>query len=135
LDSRARDDGFVPDPELHATTVADALAAGRPVMVVVSTPVYCVSRFCGPITDAVQQLAIEYGDRIAFVHLEVSSNFENQVVNDAAAEWITPRGGNDRDLREPWVFVVGADGIVRQRFDNVASDRELRAAADRLAGG
>ncbi len=135
IDSRARDDGFVPDPELHATTVADALAAGRPVMVVVSTPVYCVSRFCGPITDAVQQLAIEYGDRIAFVHLEVSSNFENQVVNDAAAEWITPRGGNDRDLREPWVFVVGADGIVRQRFDNVASDRELRAAADRLAGG
>jgi hypothetical protein len=34
--------------------VADAIAAGRPVMVVGSTPVFCVSRFCGPITDAVQ---------------------------------------------------------------------------------
>jgi len=135
IDSRARDDGSVPDPELHATTVADALAAGKRVMVVVSTPVYCVSRFCGPITDAVQQLATEYGDRIAFVHLEVWNDFENQIVNDAAAEWITPRGGSDRDLREPWVFTVGADGIIRQRFDNVASDRELRAAADRLLRG
>ncbi|MGH9013025.1 MAG: hypothetical protein ACRDZ1_03675 [Acidimicrobiia bacterium] len=134
IDSRAADDGIVPDPELHTTTVADALTAGQPVIVVVATPVYCVSRFCGPITDAVQQLATEYGDRIAFVHLEVWNDFENQVVNDGAAEWITPRGGRDRDLREPWVFVVGADGTIAERFDNVASEDELRAAAQRLAG-
>ncbi|MGH9027631.1 MAG: hypothetical protein ACRDWD_16170 [Acidimicrobiia bacterium] len=131
IDSRA-DDGTVPDPELHATTVADALAAGRPVVLVVSTPVYCVSRFCGPITDAVQELAQEYGDRVAFVHLEVWNDFENQAVNDAAAEWITPRGGSDRDLREPWVFVVAPDGTILERFDNVASDDELRAAVLRV---
>ncbi len=132
LDSRA-DNGEFPDPALHSTTIADALAGGRPVVVVVSTPVYCVSRFCGPITDSVDELADEYGDRVAFVHLEVWGDFENQVVNPAAREWIFPRDGSD--AREPWVFVIGADGVVQARFDNVATDAELRAAVEAVAGG
>ena len=130
IDSRA-DEGGIPDPALHSATIADALAAGRPVVVVVSTPVYCVSRFCGPITDEIDELAQEYGDRVAFVHLEVWGDFENQVVNPAAEEWIFPRDGTD--AREPWVFVIGADGIVEARFDNVATDAELRTAVEAVA--
>src|SRR5205085_308009 len=42
VDSRAAN-GAIPDPELHRTTIAAALAAHRPVVVVFSTPVYCVS--------------------------------------------------------------------------------------------
>jgi hypothetical protein len=132
IDSRAADGGEIPDPELHTTTVGGALAAGRPVVVVVSTPVFCVSRFCGPITDSVQALAQELGDRVDFVHLEVWQDFENQVVNPAAEEWIAPADGGD--LREPWVFVVGADGTVRERFDNVATDADLRRAVEAAAG-
>ncbi|MGH9048231.1 MAG: hypothetical protein ACRDY4_00710, partial [Acidimicrobiia bacterium] len=132
IDSRAHN-GPIPDPELHQTSVADALAAGRPVMVVVSTPLFCQSRFCGPITDEVQELAAEYGDRVAFVHLEIWQDHEEQIVNEAAAEWVVPRGGADRDLREPWVFAVGPDGIILERFDNLATSDELRATAERLA--
>ena len=131
IDSRA-EDGEVPDPDLHSTTIADALVAGRPVVVVVSTPVFCVSRFCGPITDEIDELAREYGDRVAFVHLEVWQDFEEQVVNPAAQEWIFPRDGSD--AREPWVFVVGPDAVVQDRFDNVATDAELRAAVEAVAG-
>jgi len=130
IDSRA-DDGEIPDPELHSTTVAGALAGGRPVVVVVSTPVFCVSRFCGPITESVQELAQEFGDRVDFVHLEVWQDFENQVVNPAAAEWISPRDGGD--LREPWVFVAGADGSVTERFDNAVTDTDLRRAVEAVA--
>jgi len=125
IDSRAGSDGSqpIPDPELHATTVAAALDAGRPVVVTVSTPVYCTSRFCGPITDMVQELSHVYGDRASFVHIEVFRDFQNTVINRAAAEWIYPDqvGG----LNEPWVFVVGADGRVTARFDNVATQAEL----------
>jgi hypothetical protein len=130
IDSRA-DDGELPDPELHSTTVAGALAAGRPVVVVVSTPTFCVSRFCGPITEEVQKLAEEFGDRVDFVHLEVWQDFEAQIVNPAAAEWIAPADGGD--LREPWVFVVGADGLVTERFDNAVSDADLRRAVEAVA--
>jgi len=41
---------------LHNISIAAATAAGRPA-VVVSTPTFCVSRWCGPITDSVNELA------------------------------------------------------------------------------
>jgi hypothetical protein len=130
IDSRASD-GTVPDPDLHSTTVAAALDAGRPVVVLVSTPVYCVSRFCGPITDAVANMAQEFGDRVDFVHLEVWQDFEDQIVNEAAQEWITPADGSE--AQEPWVFLVDSNGMVVERFDNVVSDAELRQAVEALA--
>lgn len=126
IDSRAAGDAPLPDPELHAGTIAAALEAKRPLMVVVSTPTYCQSRFCGPITDSVSALATRYGDRMAFVHLEVWKNFDDNEVNKAAAEWIYPPG--TKDPREPWVFVVGRDGRISHRFDNVATDAELEQA-------
>ncbi|MCA1845356.1 MAG: hypothetical protein LC792_19620 [Actinobacteria bacterium] len=42
VDSRASAKTPPPDPELHQTTVAQALAEKRPVLLVISTPTYCV---------------------------------------------------------------------------------------------
>lgn len=131
IDSRAEEGQPIPAPTLHDTVIADAIAAGRPVMVVVSTPVYCVSKFCGPITDSVEQLSLKYGDQMDFVHLEVWRNFEAkpQQINAAATEWIFKKG--TQDATEPWVFLVGRDGIITDRWDNVASDQDLEAAVQR----
>ena len=126
IDSRAIDNARIPDPELHNTTIAAALDAHRPLMVVIATPTYCTSRFCGPITDAVARLAARYGDRMDFVHLEIWADFDTQTINDAVRDWIFPPGAED--AREPWVFIVGRDGRVRDRFDNVATEDELDAA-------
>ena len=130
VDSRAEDGGPIPDAALHDGTIADALAAGRPTVVVVSTPVYCLSQFCGPITDTVEALAEEFDGKAAFVHLEVWQDFEKKQVNPAAGEWIYRR--NAGDLSEPWVFVVGRDGKVVERFDNIAGEEEIRAAVERV---
>ena len=126
VDSRADDNGRVPDPELHSMTVAAAIATGRPTMVVISTPVYCQSRFCGPITDSVERLAQRFGDRMNFIHLEVWRDFERQAINKAAADWMY-RDGEDA-ANEPWVFVVDREGIVRHRLDNAVSDGQLEEA-------
>ena len=126
VDSRAEDDGAVPDEILHELTVADALAAGRPTVVVISTPVYCVSRFCGPITEEVAAIAERSNDDVAFVHLEVWRDYEGQAINKAAAEWVYPAGAEE--MKEPWVFVVGRDGTVTHRFDNVTAAEELTDA-------
>lgn len=130
LDSRAAalDGGEIPDPTLHDTTIAEDIEGGRPVVVVVSTPVYCESRFCGPITETVHDLADNYGGQAEFVHLEVWGDFENQELNGAAAEWIqTEQGGN-----EPWVFFVDADGNLVARWDNVLDLEALKAELDTL---
>jgi hypothetical protein len=126
IDSRAGPAEPSPDLELHSTTVAAAIAARRPVTVVISTPTYCQSRFCGPITDAVSALAKRHGPDMDFVHLEVWGDFEKGQLNEAAKEWIFPPG--TEDAREPWVFVVNRDGVITHRFDNVASEAELEEA-------
>lgn len=123
IDSRASANVGVPDPELHDTTVAQALAEKRPVLLTISTPTYCVSLFCGPITDMVAELQKEYGDRARFIHIEVWKDYQAQELNEAAKEWIA-RGP---DINEPWVFLIGADGKIAARFDNIATRPELEA--------
>jgi hypothetical protein len=120
VDSRAGS-GDIPDPDLHRTTIAASLAAKRPIVAVFATPVYCTSRFCGPITDLVDELAHQYADRADFVHVEIWRDFQNRTVNKSAADWLLR---ND-DLNEPWVFVIGADGRIVARFDNVATREEI----------
>ena len=130
IDSRADADGTVPDPELHAITVADAIATRRPTVVVVSTPVFCVSQFCGPITDTGRAMAQRHAGRVNFVHLEVWQDFEAKALNAAAAEWIYPTPSVEPT--EPWVFLIDGTGTIVERWDNVASEGRIEAAVQRL---
>jgi hypothetical protein len=128
VDSRAADGAEIPDRHLHTGTIADSIAEGRPVVAIFSTPVYCVSRFCGPLVDVLAETATRYEDRADFVMVEVWEDFEEQRLNAAAAEWIqTETGGN-----EPWVFLIDEDGRVQQRWDNVLDLDELEDLLDRM---
>lgn len=129
IDSRASEEEPVPDPELHGTTIAAAIRAGRPSVVVFSTPTFCVSRFCGPVTDMVSDLANDYATRASFIHVEIWRDFEGKLLNDTAAEWLTRDGAGGN---EPWVFLIGSDGKIAARWDNVATPQEIIPELDRL---
>ena len=49
---------------------------------------YCTSRFCGPETDALQELADAHADEATFIHIEIWKDYQNSVVNKAAADWL-----------------------------------------------
>jgi hypothetical protein len=129
IDSRAQGDVPIPDPELHATSIADAIEAGHPALVVFSTPVYCVSRMCGPVADLVAELAAQYGDRADFIHVEIYRDFQAGQVNQAALDWLqTPSG----DLREPWTFLIGADGRIVASWDTLVTRGEVEPLLEAL---
>ena len=131
IDSRADTHALaVPDPELHAITIAEALRANRPLIVVISSPTFCESRWCGPITDSVAALARTGPAGVAFVHLEVWRDYNASELNPDAQQWIDPAGTHEGN--EPWVFVVDRGGVIVDRFDNVASDDDLLAAVSRV---
>ena len=116
------------DEALHHDVIADVIAAKRPLVIVVSTPAFCKSRFCGPVTTAVNDLAVAAkaaNSTVAFVHLEVWRDFAAQTVNRSAAEWILPNGAEGN---EPWVFVVDRTGLITARFDNVVPLDQLKNA-------
>ena len=121
IDSRAQDGVEIPDPELHQVSITDAIRSQRPAVVVFSTPVFCVSRFCGPVTEMVGSLAARYGDRANFIHVEIWKDFPNNITNDAANEWLL----NDGGLNEPWAFIIAADGTIAARWDNLFTQPEL----------
>jgi hypothetical protein len=128
IDSRAAD-GEIPDESLHQTTIAGAIASGRPALVVFSTPVYCVSRFCGPVTDVVQDLARTYRREAEFIHVEVWRDFKDNTVNEAAADWLL----QGATLNEPWAFLIGPDGTIAARWDNLFTRHELRSELEELS--
>ena len=131
IDSRALDGAPVPDPDLHATTIADALDRRRPVLALFSTPTYCVSLMCGPETDALEELAGRYPDRAVFIHVEIWRNYQKSVVNKAAADWVCCDATGT--LTEPWLFLIDADGVITDRwgplFDPDAVAGELARAS------
>lgn len=114
IDSRAQGGAKIPDPELHQTTIRAAMAQHRPILAIFSTPVYCQSQFCGPTTDAVQALAKQYGDRAVFIHVEIYRKYSSSsaVINKAAADWLY----RNNDLTEPWLYLIGADGTILNRW-------------------
>ena len=114
IDSRALDGAPVPDPDLHGTTIADALDQQRPILVLFSTPTYCVSLMCGPETDGLEALANQYPDRAVFIHVEIWRNYQKSVVNRAANDWVCCDATGS--LTEPWLFLIGPDGVIKDRW-------------------
>ena len=130
IDSRATSTGAIPDPELHEWTIGRAIEQGRPALVVFATPVYCASKFCGPVTDMVQDLAGRYEDRAVFIHVEIFKEYgETIVVNDAALEWLQLPNG---DLTEPWLYLIGGDGIILDRWSSLWSEEDVETALEAL---
>jgi hypothetical protein len=129
IDSRAVGGEPIPDPELHAVSIADAIAAGHPALVVFSSPSYCVSQFCGPVTDLVAELAALYADRADFIHIEIYQDFETGTVNPAALEWLRAADG---DVHEPWTFLIDADGRIAASWDTVVTRGEIEPLLEAL---
>ena len=123
VDSRALGGQPIPDPELHRATIAGSLREHHPIVVIFATPVYCVSQFCGPVTDAVQDLAAAYPTKADFIHVEIyrEVSADKRVINQAAADWLYRHG----DLVEPWLYLIDADGVIIDRWSPLFDPREV----------
>ncbi len=128
-----------PDPAFYQLSVADALAAGRPFVLVFATPSFCQTAQCGPTLDKVKAVSKSAPPSVAFINVEpyrlemtegrlqpvLDANGQLQPV-PAVSEWGL--------LSEPWVFTVGADGVVKGSFEGVLAETELTQAIADIAG-
>lgn len=118
-----------PDVSLLRYSVADSIRARVPFVLVFATPKYCTSRTCGPVVDVVKAVQRRFPGRgIRFIHVEIyMDNNPAAGQNRWVREWRLPT--------EPWVFVVGADGRIRSRFEASVSYGELVAAVRSVLRG
>jgi len=123
-DLREIDTSPRPDPRLHEVRIADAIAQGKPQLIVFATPQFCTSRMCGPVVEIVRTLLPSYGKRVAFTHQEIWQDFAEKKMFPTVEEW--------RLDTEPWVFVVDGKGIIRAKFEGLVTTQELETALNRF---
>lgn len=127
-DARGVDPICTRKPEIcpfHAVDLSTALAAGSPTVLLVSTPQFCQIGVCGPVLN----LLMEQRDRypgLTFVHAEVFAGSEGPDGPTA------PAVGAMGLTFEPSLFLVGADGVVRDRLDIVFDRAEITAGLDSI---
>jgi len=119
-----------PEPSFYETSLDDALAAKEPFLLAFITPAFCKSAQCGPTIDVVKQAVEAAPIRVVAVEpyqlvykdgrLQPVLQDGNFVPVEAAIVYGIPT--------EPWLFVVGADGMIAGSFEAVVGDQELADA-------
>lgn len=122
-----------PVEAFYETSVADAVAAGKPFVLAFATPKFCATAQCGPTLDRLKPIAAANPD-LTVINVEpyqleaVDGQLQPVTTGDppslvpaaATTEWGL--------VAEPWVFVVDADGIVTASYMLIFSDEELESA-------
>jgi hypothetical protein len=127
-----------PDPAFYDLTVKEALAQGKPFVLVFATPAFCQSAQCGPTLDRIKAVAASAPSNVAFINVEpyqlAFTEGRLQPVLDANNQLQPVQAVNDWGiLTEPWIFTVDASGIVRGSFEGVISEAELNDAIAEIA--
>lgn len=123
-DLKEIDTSEIPDPRLHQMRIADAIAQGKPQVIVFATPKFCSSRVCGPVVDVVRTLLPTYGDQVVFTHQEIWQDFATKKLFPTVEEWNLQS--------EPWVFLVDGRGTVRAKFEGLVTAQEIETALKQM---
>lgn len=111
---------------LHELSLDAALAEKRPLVVQFSTPALCQSQLCGPVLENMLAVKDSVGDKARFLHIEIYTDLTGKTLSPAVQAF--------KLEVEPFMFLVGADGVVQDRLDNAFDRVEARDAISRLVG-
>lgn len=126
-----------PVPAFYEVSVADALAARKPFVLVFATPKFCVTKTCGPTLEKIKTVAAAHPD-VTFINvepykLEVVDGQLQPVLSASNGLQTVPATDAYGLLTEPFVFVVGGDGIVKASFELVFAPSEIDEALSGLS--
>ncbi len=115
-----------PDPDLYQLSVSEAIASGRPTLIVLGSPGHCPTAACRETLAEVKAVKAEYQGRVNFVHVETRDAADPSRPAPAAAAWQLPS--------EPWTYLVDGSGRIVNRIEGPVDRRELRALLKRHLG-
>ena len=117
------------DRALLRWSVAESLRAHVPFVVSFATPAFCASRTCGPVVDVLDGVRKRFAGRpVRFIHVEIyADNDPAKGENRWVRQWNLPT--------EPWTFLVGRDGRIKQRIEGAFSAGELERSVRSLLLG
>jgi hypothetical protein len=91
-------------------------------MLLFATPQFCQSRVCGPVVDVAEQVKQEYGDKAAFIHMEIWKD------NDPSKTIVRPQVRAFNLPDEPWLFAINRHGTVSSSIEGAFGLEAMTAA-------
>jgi hypothetical protein len=116
----------IPPDSQNKVDYADALGE-EPIVLLFATPQFCQSRVCGPVVDVAEQAKHEYGDKAAFIHMEIYKE------NDPA-KGVRPQVRRFHLPTEPWLFTIDRDGVVRDAVEGAFGLQLMHEAVGKAIG-
>jgi hypothetical protein len=113
----------VPPDSQNKVDYAEALGK-EPIVLLFATPQFCQSRVCGPVVDVAEQAAHEYGDKAAFIHMEIYND------NDPAKH-PRPQVRRFHLPSEPYLFTIDRHGVVRDAIEGAFGLQLMHDAVDK----
>jgi hypothetical protein len=99
----------------------------KPIVLLFATPEFCQSRVCGPVVDVAEQVKKAYGNRVAFIHMEIYKD------NDPG-KGVRPQVSAFHLPTEPWAFAIDRHGTIRAAIEGAFGVDELTRAVEGVAG-
>lgn len=123
-----------PDPcPFHEDSFDVLMTNGRPSALLVATPAFCSTAYCGPVVETMIEAAPAV-EGVDIVHAEVYANPDEVDGNIAdPAIRLAPAVITTRLTFEPVLFLVSSDGVLVDRIDNVFDVDEAVDALRALA--
>ncbi len=110
----------IPPDTQNKVDYADVLGK-EPIMLLFATPQFCQSRVCGPVVDVAEQLKHEYGDKAAFIHMEIyNDNDPSKGVRPQVRAFDLPS--------EPWLFAIDRRGTISSVVEGAFGLEAMTAA-------
>jgi hypothetical protein len=113
---------LAPNPAFYELSLAQAITNGKPTVLLLATPAFCQTRFCGPAYDQTSELQKRYSDDFNFVHVEVYTGLPNPAANN----WeVAPAMVAFGLTTEPWLYLIDARGKIVYRVEGVFTTAEV----------
>lgn len=116
----------IPPDTQNRVDYADALGK-EPIVLLFATPQFCQSRVCGPVVDVAEQVKEQYGDKAAFIHMEIYND------NDPS-KGVRPQVRAFHLPSEPWLFVIDRQGVIRAEVEGAFGVDRLTSAVKEVTG-
>jgi hypothetical protein len=116
----------VPPDTQNRVDYAEALGK-EPIILLFATPQFCQSRVCGPVVDVAEQVKQQYGDKAAFIHMEIYKD------NDPS-KGVRPQVRAFHLPSEPWLFAIDRHGVIRAEIEGAFGVDRLTQVVREVTG-
>ncbi len=116
----------VPPDTQNMVNYAEVLGK-EPIILLFATPKFCQSRSCSPAVDVAEQVKKLYGDKAAFIHMEIyNENKPSKGVRSQVRTFHLPS--------VPWLFVINRKGVIRSAIEGAFGVEKLTQEVRKVIG-